>query len=153
MKKKYLIFNYLRFPESLKNTFDRCLFIFCFRSGNNLVVPKNLQHYCRVCNTQLNSCVQAKIHSQGKKHDKRVSYLRFCLESSKFPFTLCTNVRSQYNSIGTSKHASPFSRYGKLVVKLTPHQAFQIFFGRHRIQSDVSENVQSQVRAHIQASK
>ena len=97
MKKK--IFNYLRFPESLKNTFDRCLFIFCFRSGNNLVVPKNLQHYCRVCNTQLNSCVQAKIHSQGKKHDKRVSYLRFCLESSKFPFTLCSDVNLEVSII------------------------------------------------------
>lgn len=46
------------------------------------MTPNNLQHYCRVCNIQLNSCRQAKIHSEGKKHDKRLSYLRFCLESS-----------------------------------------------------------------------
>ena len=42
-----------------------------------------LLHYCRVCNIQLNSCRQAKIHSEGKKHEKRLSYLKFCLESSK----------------------------------------------------------------------
>jgi len=50
--------------------------------NSHLVTPNNLQHYCRVCNIQLNSCRQAKIHSEGKKHDKRLSYLRFCLESS-----------------------------------------------------------------------
>ena len=39
----------------------------------------NLQHYCRVCNTQLNSCKQAQIHTDGKKHEKRLSYLKFSL--------------------------------------------------------------------------
>ena len=43
-----------------------------------------LLHYCRVCNIQLNSCRQAKIHSEGKKHEKRLSYLKFCLESSTY---------------------------------------------------------------------
>ena len=46
-----------------------------------------LLHYCRVCNIQLNSCRQAKIHSEGKKHEKRLSYLKFCLESSKDWYT------------------------------------------------------------------
>ena len=41
----------------------------------------NLQHYCRVCNTQLNSCKQAQIHTDGKKHEKRLSYLKFSLET------------------------------------------------------------------------
>ena len=46
-------------------------------------IPTVLQHYCRVCNIQLNSCRQAKIHTQGKKHEKRLTYLRFCIENSQ----------------------------------------------------------------------
>ena len=42
-----------------------------------------LQHYCRVCNTQLNSCKQARIHVTGKKHEKRLAYLKFSLETSE----------------------------------------------------------------------
>ena len=42
-----------------------------------------LQHYCRVCNTQLNSCKQARIHVAGKKHEKRLAYLKFSLETSE----------------------------------------------------------------------
>eukprot|EP00493_Phyllostaurus_siculus_P015749 UN15992 len=34
------------------------------------------QHFCRVCNTQLNSCKQARIHVAGKKHEKRLAYLK-----------------------------------------------------------------------------
>ena len=59
-------------------------FHFSFRASQCLVNPC-LLHYCRVCNIQLNSCRQAKIHSEGKKHEKRLSYLKFCLESSKRP--------------------------------------------------------------------
>lgn len=43
--------------------------------------PK-LSHYCRVCNTQLNSCKQSTIHVEGKKHAKRLEYLKFCVEAS-----------------------------------------------------------------------
>ena len=43
----------------------------------------NLQHYCRVCNTQLNSCKQSRIHAEGKKHEKRLAYLKFCFENGK----------------------------------------------------------------------
>ena len=50
-----------------------------FRTG---YVSSCLQHYCRVCNIQLNSCRQAKIHSDGKKHEKRFAYLKFCVEST-----------------------------------------------------------------------
>jgi hypothetical protein len=42
----------------------------------------NLQHYCRVCNTQLNSCKQSRIHAEGKKHEKRLAYLKFCFENT-----------------------------------------------------------------------
>ena len=42
-----------------------------------------LQHFCRVCNTQLNSCKQARIHVAGKKHEKRLAYLKFSLETSE----------------------------------------------------------------------
>lgn len=42
-----------------------------------------LQHYCRVCNTQLNSCKQSRIHVEGKKHEKRLAYLKFCLDTSE----------------------------------------------------------------------
>ncbi len=42
-----------------------------------------LQHYCRVCNIQLNSCRQARIHQEGKKHQKRLKYLKMCIETSK----------------------------------------------------------------------
>ena len=49
-----------------------------FRSSSNL------QHYCRVCNTQLNSCKQVKIHVSGKKHEKRFNYLKYSIETSKY---------------------------------------------------------------------
>ena len=48
-----------------------------------MVGSSALQHYCRVCNIQLNSCRQAKIHSEGKKHCKRVNFLRLCIESGE----------------------------------------------------------------------
>jgi len=51
-------------------------------SNSQCLVNPCLLHYCRVCNIQLNSCRQAKIHSEGKKHEKRLSYLKFCLEST-----------------------------------------------------------------------
>lgn len=41
----------------------------------------SLQHYCRVCNTQLNSCRQVGIHVGGKKHEKRFNFLKFSIES------------------------------------------------------------------------
>ena len=44
----------------------------------------NLQHYCRVCNTQLNSCKQSRIHAEGKKHEKRLAYLKFCFENGTY---------------------------------------------------------------------
>jgi len=49
----------------------------------NMVGSSALQHYCRVCNTQLNSCKQARIHCTGKKHEKRLAYLKFSLETSE----------------------------------------------------------------------
>uniref|UniRef100_A0A0K2TY20 C2H2-type domain-containing protein n=1 Tax=Lepeophtheirus salmonis TaxID=72036 RepID=A0A0K2TY20_LEPSM len=42
---------------------------------------KAIPHYCKVCNIQLNSCRQAEIHANGKKHDKRLQYLHFCMET------------------------------------------------------------------------
>lgn len=55
-----------------------------------------LPHYCLVCNIQLNSCRQAKIHSEGKKHYKRVHCLKLCMESnsacsqnSSFSLSVC----------------------------------------------------------------
>ena len=44
-----------------------------------------LAHYCRVCNTQLNSCKQARIHVTGKKHEKRLAYLKFSLDTASEP--------------------------------------------------------------------
>lgn len=38
-----------------------------------------LLHYCRVCNTQLNSCKQVNIHVGGKKHGKRLNLLKFSM--------------------------------------------------------------------------
>ena len=66
-----------------------------FRSNSQCLVNPCLLHYCRVCNIQLNSCRQAKIHSEGKKHEKRLSYLKFCLESSKNP-----RSNKQFNKMG-----------------------------------------------------
>merc|ERR1739838_1145851 len=45
----------------------------------------SFQHYCRVCNTQLNSCKQSRIHAEGKKHEKRLAYLKFCFENNAGP--------------------------------------------------------------------
>ena len=42
----------------------------------------DLKHYCRVCNTELNSCRQTKIHVSGKKHNKRLSYLEYSIKST-----------------------------------------------------------------------
>ena len=55
-----------------------------------------LQHYCRVCNTQLNSCKQARIHVAGKKHEKRLAYLKFSLESSCEAVTSGYTAHAQY---------------------------------------------------------
>merc|ERR1712223_1371396 len=52
-----------------------------YPSNLSLRFAPNLQHYCRVCNTQLNSCKQAQIHTEGKKHEKRLSFLKFSLET------------------------------------------------------------------------
>ena len=49
-----------------------------FRSSSSF------QHYCRVCNTQLNSCKQVRIHIAGKKHEKRYNYLKYCIDSSEY---------------------------------------------------------------------
>uniref|UniRef100_A0A915L3Y5 C2H2-type domain-containing protein n=1 Tax=Romanomermis culicivorax TaxID=13658 RepID=A0A915L3Y5_ROMCU len=32
-------------------------------------------HYCYICNTQLNSCKQALLHCQGKRHKKKLEFL------------------------------------------------------------------------------
>lgn len=64
------------------------LFIFRNNTAGQCLVNPCLLHYCRVCNIQLNSCRQAKIHSEGKKHEKRLSYLKFCLESSELFYDL-----------------------------------------------------------------
>ena len=48
----------------------------------------NLQHYCRVCNTQLNSCRQVNIHVGGKKHEKRFNFLKFSIESGMKLFSI-----------------------------------------------------------------
>ena len=53
-----------------------------FRANQFLTTPF-LSHYCRVCNIQLNSCRQAKIHSEGQKHSKRLNFLRLCIESGE----------------------------------------------------------------------
>ena len=60
-----------------------------------------MQHYCRVCNTQLNSCKQSRIHAEGKKHEKRLAYLKFCFENGKvnhiiFPLFHCQKSRLIY---------------------------------------------------------
>jgi len=51
--------------------------------GGSAPMSSALQHFCRVCNTQLNSCKQARIHVAGKKHEKRLAYLKFSLETSE----------------------------------------------------------------------
>merc|ERR1719464_1801798 len=51
--------------------------------GGSAPMSSALQHFCRVCNTQLNSCKQARIHCTGKKHEKRLAYLKFSLETSE----------------------------------------------------------------------
>lgn len=62
-------------------------------SRSNLVNTP-LPHYCRVCNIQLNSCRQAKIHSSGKKHHKRLQCIQQCWEKSrKFFCVLGTDNR------------------------------------------------------------
>jgi len=62
-----------------------------------------LQHYCRVCNTQLNSCKQARIHVTGKKHEKRLAYLKFSLETSEAVSNSYTN---QYVGGGTLSNSA-----------------------------------------------
>ena len=71
------------FCHRFLNPFGSGLALTTSNGGNNqCLVNPCLLHYCRVCNIQLNSCRQAKIHSEGKKHEKRLSYLKFCLEST-----------------------------------------------------------------------
>jgi len=62
-----------------------------------------LQHYCRVCNTQLNSCKQARIHVTGKKHEKRLAYLKFSLETSE---AVNNSFTTQYVGGGGLSNAS-----------------------------------------------
>ncbi|XP_040572481.1 uncharacterized protein [Lepeophtheirus salmonis] len=45
----------------------------------------SLDHYCHVCNTQLNSCKQTRIHVNGKRHEKRLIYLKYALECEESP--------------------------------------------------------------------
>merc|ERR1719361_3045320 len=54
-----------------------------------------LAHYCRVCNTQLNSCKQARIHVTGKKHEKRLAYLKFSLDTVS-DTSMAASYTSQY---------------------------------------------------------
>ena len=65
-----------------------------------------MQHYCRVCNIRLNSCRQAKIHADGKKHVKRLHYLK-SLEAtgggSEYHH-VPGNVDHQYHMIQPSEH-------------------------------------------------
>jgi len=74
----------------------------------NMVGSPALQHYCRVCNTQLNSCKQARIHVTGKKHEKRLAYLKFSLETSE---AVNNNFAGQFvnnnNSSGAVQTAIP----------------------------------------------
>ena len=58
-------------------------FLCFYCRANGFLITPVLSHYCRVCNIQLNSCRQAKIHSEGKKHCKRVNFLRLCIESGE----------------------------------------------------------------------
>ena len=52
-----------------------------------------------MCNTQLNSCKQAQIHTDGKKHEKRLAYLKFSLDTgnkmvtSDYNFVLVTDSK------------------------------------------------------------
>ena len=71
-----------------------------------------LQHYCRVCNTQLNSCKQARIHVSGKKHEKRLAYLKFSLETSE----------AVNNSCYTSTAAPAAGQYAATAVPPQPQQ-------------------------------
>ena len=57
--------------------------VLCRNMVGSVPLTSALQHYCRVCNTQLNSCKQARIHVTGKKHEKRLAYLKFSLETSE----------------------------------------------------------------------
>ena len=52
--------------------------------ANQLLTTPYLTHYCRVCNIQLNSCRQAKIHSEGQKHSKRLNFLKLCIEAGEW---------------------------------------------------------------------
>ena len=99
-KKLYCIEHNYNFLNVQKEYWVRYLFFLDISSNSHcLVTPNNLQHYCRVCNIQLNSCRQAKIHSEGKKHDKRLSYLRFCLESSKYWYIVLEINQNYYINI------------------------------------------------------
>jgi len=69
-----------------------------------------LQHYCRVCNIQLNSCRQVRIHVEGKKHLKRLHYLKMCLETSGKRF--CVHEEA----------ASVVVRRARLVSSASPRQ-------------------------------
>merc|ERR550532_2448419 len=74
--------------------------------ASQCLVNPCLLHYCRVCNIQLNSCRQAKIHSEGKKHEKRLSYLKFCLESTDSIGTNGTLPSNQAQVTATSPNLS-----------------------------------------------
>ena len=69
-----------------------------------MVGSSALQHYCRVCNTQLNSCKQARIHCTGKKHEKRLAYLKFSLETSE---AVTNNFAGQFVPAGPVGGSGP----------------------------------------------
>jgi len=63
--------------------------------SRNVPAHSALAHYCRVCNTQLNSCKQARIHVTGKKHEKRLAYLKFSLDTVS-DTSIAASYTSQY---------------------------------------------------------
>lgn len=65
----------------------------------------NLNHYCRVCNTQLNSCKQVKIHISGKKHQKRFNYLKYSIDTGKFNILLLHS--SCHSPLALISHQQP----------------------------------------------
>ena len=81
----------------------------------------NLQHYCRVCNTQLNSCKQSRIHAEGKKHEKRLAYLKFCFENDGKAIT--NNFISQI----LLHLNSPSTLFDSLAIKENPKNCATFF--------------------------
>ncbi|XP_059086516.1 uncharacterized protein LOC131883156 isoform X1 [Tigriopus californicus] len=89
-----------------------------FPTPNSNRNSSNLNHYCRVCNTQLNSCKQVNIHISGKKHQKRFNYLKYSIDTaqnniletsppSQAPSMVISQpMQSQYNPIPNGLEAN-----------------------------------------------